>query len=307
MVLAWLDRLNKKVAFVKKSKILRSFLFIPADSEKKLAKAKDINADAIILDLEDAVLPERKSIARDMCAEFLKNERPSAEIWVRVNPLDTDLWQDDLKAVVAHRPDGVMLPKPDGPADIETLGHHLDKLEAGHGFSDEPLRILPVATETATAVTTLNTYPRTHLPRAYGLTWGIEDLATDVGAYTNRTDTGAPAFPFDVVRAQLLFAAKASGIEAIDTLFADFRDNDGLSIYAKSAYNMGFSGMLAIHPAQVDIINEAFTPSDTQIEHARKVIQAFSDNPGAGAVSVDGKMTDIPHLKQARRILDQAN
>ncbi|NNC36418.1 MAG: CoA ester lyase [Acidimicrobiales bacterium] len=285
--------------------ILRSFLFIPADSEKKLAKAAGIKADAIILDLEDAVLPERKTVAREMCAEFLKNARPSAEVWVRINPLDTDLWQDDLEAIIPHRPDGIMLPKPDGPADIETLGHHLDALENKLGHEGEPLRILPVATETATAVTTLNTYPKTHLPRLYGLTWGIEDLATDIGAYSNRTEAGAPAYPFDIVRAQMLFAAKASSIEAVDTLFADFRDPDGLRTYAKSAYNIGFSGMLAIHPAQVDIINEAFTPSDEQIEHARKVVQAFADNPGAGAVSVDGKMTDIPHLKQARRILSQ--
>jgi len=255
------------------SKILRSFLFIPADSEKKLTKSSSIDADAIILDLEDAVLPERKNIAREMCAEFLKSVRPKAEVWVRINPLDTDLWQDDLEAIVDHQ--------------------------------GMPLRILPVATETATAVTTLNTYPRTHLPRLYGLTWGVEDLATDIGAYSNRDEAGAPAYPFDMVRAQLLFAAKASRVEAIDTLFADFRDPDGLRKYATHAYNIGFSGMLAIHPAQVDIINDAFSPSDKQIEHAEKVIQAFADSPGAGAVSVDGKMTDIPHLKQAQRILSQ--
>ena len=290
---------------MKHSNILRSFLFIPADSEKKLAKSGGINADAIILDLEDAVLPERKSIARDMCAEFLKKERPSAEIWVRINPLDTDLWQDDLDAIVPHGPAGIVLPKPDGPADIETLSHQLDSLEKKHAHTHAPLRILPVATETAIAVTTLNTYPRTHLPRLYGMTWGVEDLATDIGAYKNRTDAGAPAYPFDVVRAQLLFAAKASNVEAIDTLFADFRDPDGLRSYAKHAYNIGFSGMLAIHPAQVDIINEAFSPTDEQITHAQKVVQAFADNPGSGAVSVDGKMTDIPHLKQAKRILLQ--
>jgi citrate lyase subunit beta/citryl-CoA lyase len=288
-------------------KIIRSFLFIPADSEKKLAKAADINADAIILDLEDAVLPARKSIAREMCVEFLKTERPSAEVWVRINPLDTDLWQDDLAAIIGHNPAGIMLPKPDGPADIETLSHHLDALEAKQGHIGEPLRILPVATETATAVTTLNAYSRTHLPRLYGLTWGIEDLATDMGAYTNRTADGMPAYPFDMVRAQLLFAAKASGIEAVDTLFADFKDPDGLAAYARSAFNMGFSGMLAIHPAQVEIINDAFTPTEAQIEHAKKVIQAFADSPGAGAVSVDGKMTDLPHLKQAHRILSQTD
>jgi citrate lyase subunit beta/citryl-CoA lyase len=287
--------------------IIRSFLFIPADSEKKLAKAVDIKADAIILDLEDAVLPARKAIAREMCAEFLKSEHPSAEVWIRINPLETDLWQDDLAAIIGHNPAGIMLPKPDGPADIETLSHHLDALEAKHGHTGEPLRILPVATETATAVTTLNTYPRTHLPRLYGLTWGIEDLATDIGAYANRDATGAPTFPFDIVRAQMLFAAKASSVEAVDTLFADFKDPDGLAVYARSAFNMGFSGMLAIHPAQIEIINDAFTPTAAQIEHAKKVIQTFADNPGAGAVSVDGKMTDIPHLKQAQRTLSQTD
>ena len=289
---------------VASKKILRSFLFIPADSEKKLAKAEDLQADAIIVDLEDAVLPERKATARDMCAEFLSSTNCKSEVWIRINPLDTDLWQDDLDAVLKHKPDGIMLPKPDGPADIETLSQHMDWLEKRHDITT-PIRILPVATETATAVTTLNMYPRTHLPRLYGMTWGIEDLSTDIGALSNRAEDGAPAFPFDMVRAQLLFAAKASNVEAIDTLFADFRDPDGLSKYAKSAYNMGFSGMLAIHPAQVEIINTAFTPTDEQIVHAKKVIKAFADSPGAGAVSVDGKMTDIPHLKQARRILGQ--
>ena len=288
------------------SKILRSFLFIPADSEKKLAKAASIDADAIILDLEDAVLPERKKLAREMCAEFLKSVRPKAEVWVRINPLDSDLWEDDLEAIVAHNPAGIVLPKPDGPADIEMLSHRLDAMEKKHGHAGDTLRILPVATETATAVTTLNTYPRTHLPRLYGMTWGVEDLATDIGAFSNRDQSGAPAYPFDVVRAQLLFAAKASKVEAVDTLFADFRDADGLRNYATHSYNIGFSGMLAIHPAQVAIINEAFSPTEDQINHAKKVIKAFADNPGAGAVSVDGKMTDIPHLKQANRILAQS-
>lgn len=286
---------------------IRSFLFVPGDSEKKLGKAHEIGADAVILDFEDAVLPERKTIARKMCAEFLQSTRPPAEVWVRINPLDTDLWQDDLAAIVQHAPAGIMLPKPDGPVDIETLSRHLDTLEAKYRHEGGPLRILPVATETATAVTTLNTYPRIHLPRLYGLTWGIEDLATDIGAHINRTKAGTPAYPFDTVRAQMLFAAKASGVEAIDTLFADFRDLDRLRNYAKSSYNMGFSGMLAIHPAQVEIINAAFSPTDEQISHALKVIQTFADNPGAGAVSVDGKMTDIPHLKHAQRLLAQSN
>jgi len=283
--------------------ITRSFLFIPGDSEKKLSKAGSVSTDAVIIDLEDAVLPDRKTIGRQICAEFLKSESIAPEVWVRINPLDSGLWTDDLEAVLEHSPAGIMLPKPDGPADLLTLSAKLDQLEKLAKIDAGSVKILPVATETAVSVTTLNAYAKTDLPRLYGLTWGAEDLATDIGAFRNRDDNGNFIYPFDHVRAQTLFAAKAAKVEAVDTLFADFRNEAGLENYARQAFEIGFSGMLAIHPAQVDIINRAFTPSAAQFAHAEKVIKAFDDNPGAGTVSVDGKMADIPHLKQARRAL----
>lgn len=285
------------------SKIIRSWLFVPADSEKKLAKAGERGADALLIDMEDSVLPPRKAIGRKMCAEYLRTTHTESQIWVRVNPLDSEYILDDLEAIIPLRPAGIMLPKPDGPVDMETLSRHISRLERKHGLSEGEIKILPVATETARAVMSLNLYPRTYLPRLLGITWGAEDLATDIGALTNKDSSGGFAFTYRMVRSQTLLAAKASGVQAIDTLYADFRDKDGLRKYAKAAFSEGFTGMLAIHPAQVEIINKSFTPTEAQIRHARAVIQAFADNPGAGAVSVGGKMADIPHLKQAQNTL----
>lgn len=285
------------------SKILRSLLFVPADSEKKLAKAGERGADALLIDMEDSVLPPRKAMGRTMCVKFLQTTHTQSQIWVRVNPLDSEYILDDLEAIIPLRPAGIMLPKPDGPVDIETLSRHISRLERKHSLPEGKIKILPVATETARAVISLTLYPRTHLPRLLGLTWGAEDLATDLGALTNKDDDGRFAFTYRMVRSQTLLAAKASGVQAIDTLYADFRDKDGLRKYAKAAFREGFTGMLAIHPAQVEIINKSFTPTESQVHHARAVIQAFADNPGAGAVSVSGKMTDIPHLKQAQNTL----
>jgi len=285
------------------NKTIRSFLFIPGDSEKKLAKISSIPADAVIIDLEDAVLPARKTIARQMCTDFLKSQTVSPEVWVRINPLDTEMWVSDLEAVVEHAPAGIVLPKPNGPADVETLGNKLDLLESRHKLPLGCIKILPVATETAVAVTTLNTYARSHMPRLYGLTWGAEDLAADISALKNRDENGNFSFPFDLVRAQALFAAKAAGVQAVDSLFADFKDFKGLKTYAQNSFEIGFSGMLAIHPAQVEIINRAFLPNEKQVSHARKILKAFADADGAGAVSVDGKMLDIPHKKQALNLI----
>lgn len=285
------------------SKILRSLLFVPADSEKKLAKAGDRGADALLIDMEDSVLPDRKSTGRELCAEFLKTTGTASQIWVRVNPLDSKYVLEDLEAIIPLEPAGIMLPKPDGPVDIETLSRHIERLERKHDLPEGNIKILPVATETARAVMSLNLYARTYLPRLIGLTWGAEDLATDLGALTNKDNTGNFAFTYQMVRSQTLLAAKAAGVQAIDTLYDDFRDQDGLRARATAAFTEGFTGMLAIHPAQVEIINQSFTPTQTQIHHAKAVIQAFADNSGAGAVSVNGKMTDIPHLKQAQNTL----
>lgn len=285
------------------SKILRSWLFVPADSEKKLAKAIGLEVDALILDLEDAVLPANKDKGRDLACEFLQSAKTSSQIWVRINPLDSEFVSEDLAAIIPLAPDGIMLPKPDGPVDIETLSRRLDKLEAKHNLPIGGIKILPVATETARAVMSLGLYPRTHLPRLLGLTWGAEDLATDIGALTNKDEDGNFALTYRMVRSQILLVAKAAGVQAVDTLYDNFRDKDGLRTRAQCAFSEGFTGMLAIHPAQVPIINKSFTPTAAQLRHAEAVIQAFADSPGAGAVQVNGKMTDIPHLKQAQNIL----
>lgn len=294
------------------SKIIRSWLFVPADSEKKLTKAAGLEADALILDLEDAVMPDNKAMGRQLACAFLRDAKTKAkikaQIWIRVNPLDSEYVAEDLEAVVPLAPAGIMLPKPDGPVDIETLSRRLDRLEAKYELPIGGIKILPVATETARAVMSLSLYPRTHLPRLLGLTWGAEDLATDMGALTNKdmSNKGADgcfSFTYQVVRSHTLIAAKAAGVQAVDTLYDNFRDKDGLRTRAQCAFSEGFTGMLAIHPAQVPIINKSFTPTEAQLRHAESVIQAFKDNPGAGAVQVGGKMIDMPHLKQAQNIL----
>jgi len=265
--------------------------------------AGGLEADALILDLEDAVLPVNKTKARKMCAEFLGRTKTSSQIWVRVNPLDSEYIDSDLAAIVPLSPAGIVLPKPDGPVDIETLSRRLDALEAAHGLEAGAIKILPVATETARAVMSLGLYPRTYLPRLLGLSWGAEDLATDIGALTNKGADGNFAFTYQMVRSYTLLAAKAAGVQAVDTLYDDFRDHDGLRARAGAAFGEGFTGMLAIHPAQIPIINKSFTPTEAQIRYAKAVVQAFADNPTAGAVQINGKMLDIPHLKQARNVL----
>jgi citrate lyase subunit beta/citryl-CoA lyase len=288
---------------------LRSFLFIPGDSDRKLAKADDSGADALILDLEDAVAPANKALARDKVAAFL-SERPRAgrggQLWVRINPLDTPLALPDLAAVVRGAPDGLMLPKADGPADVARLSHYLDALEAASGVAPGSIRILPVATETAIAPFRVGDYAGAALPRLAGLTWGAEDLAAAVGASTNLAPDGQWALTYRLVRSLTLLAAHASGVQAIETLFVDYRDDAGLEASCRAARTEGFSGRIAIHPAQVATINAAFTPSDDEIDFARRVVAAFAEAGDAGTVGLDGRMLDIPHLKQARQVLAQA-
>jgi citrate lyase subunit beta / citryl-CoA lyase len=287
---------------------IRSFLFIPGDSEKKLAKVDDCGADAVILDLEDAVAPENKAKAREMVAEFLGQRRGERrpQIWVRVNPLDTGMTEGDLAAIIAGRPDGIIQPKTDRPADVGALSAMLDVLEAERGLPPGAIPIVPVATETAIAPFHLGDYATAGLSRLAGLTWGAEDLATAIGATTNRDANGEWLFTFRMVRSLTLLAAHAAGVQAIDTLYADFRDEAGLRQTSLAARAEGFSGRLAIHPAQVAIINECFTPTMTEVEHARCVLDAFAASPGAGTVGLDGKMLDIPHRKQAERIIAEA-
>ncbi len=286
---------------------MRSLLFIPADSEKKLGKIAGSDADVVILDLEDAVAPEAKPRARALAAEVLSGPRDGGPLlWVRVNPLDTGLTLTDLTAIVAARPDGIIQPKTDRPTDVVRLSHYLDALEAAHGLPPGGISIIPVATETAIAPFHLGAYAEAGLARLAGLTWGAEDLSAAVGASGNRDPDGQWAFTYRMARSLTLLAAHASGVAAIDTLYADFRDEEGLFRDCRASRSEGFSGRLAIHPAQVAVINEAFLPSAEEIAQARRVLAAFAAAPGAGTVGLDGKMLDIPHRKAAERTLAMA-
>lgn len=282
---------------------LRSLLFVPADSEKKLAKSKSSPADALILDLEDSVAPENRVRARGLAREFLQ-ERNSQAIWVRINPVGSSDFVADMAAVVAAAPAGLIVPKPDGPQDLLTLDAHLLTLETQAGLPQRSILLLPVATETPTAVLSLKDY-RSPPPRLAGLSWGAEDLSAALGAAMNRDENGEFLFIHKMVRAMTLIAAKAAGVDAIESVHADFRDRAGLERAARLAQREGFSGMMAIHPEQVAPINAAFTPSAADIEHAKNVVAAFA--AGAGVASLDGKMLDQPHLKQARHVLALAS
>jgi citrate lyase subunit beta / citryl-CoA lyase len=288
---------------------LRSLLFIPGDSEKKLGKADAAGADALILDLEDAVAPERKPAARELVAAHLAAHPRGArtsKLWVRINPLDSGDALRDLAAIVAGAPDGIVQPKTNGPEDVAHLSHYLDALEAREGIAAGSIQIVPVATETAIAPFHLGAFASANLSRLLGLTWGAEDMATALGASRNRGGDGDWDFTYKLVRSLTLLAAHASGVQAIETLYVDFRDEAGLRASSRAARAEGFSGRLAIHPAQVAAINESFTPAAEEIEHAQRIVALFAANPGAGTLSLDGKMLDIPHLKQAERVLAQA-
>jgi len=284
--------------------MFRSMLFVPGDSEKKLAKSEGVPADALILDLEDSVAAENKAVARGLVCEFLAahaNERRQ-QIWVRINPIDHAEAGADLGAVIRGRPDGIVQPKTRSPDDVILLGQRIGTYEMEHEIPIGSIRILPVATETPAAIFSLGDYVRCD-KRLAGLTWGAEDLSAEVGALANKDADGNWTQPYQLVRSLCLFAAYAAGVEAIDTLYANFRDPEGLRASCNEARRDGFSGKLAIHPDQVDVINTAFTPDADEIARARRIVDLFDANPGAGTLALDGAMLDIPHLRQARRIL----
>ncbi len=281
----------------------RSFLFVPGDAERKLEKARDTGADALILDLEDAVAPDAKPAARALAKEYLPGKD---NVWVRVNPVDGPDWEADLEAVMPSAPAGIVLPKPRHARDAVKLSEHMDVLENHHGIERGSTRIIAICTEDPEALFTLHSYIGT-VPRLAGLSWGAEDLAAAVGASANRSTKGEWLPPYEMARSMCLFAAAAAEVAAIDTVYTDFRDHEGLLRYAANARRDGFSGMLAIHPAQVDAINAAFEPTTAEIEHARRIVELFEQNPGAGTVGLDGRMIDRPHLVQAQRILQQAS
>lgn len=270
---------------------LRSLLFVPGDRPERMEKAAGLGADALILDLEDAVAAASKPAAREAVRGFLAaRAADGAAVFVRVNPLDGAFIADDVTALAGGGFDGIVLPKAEGAASVAALRERL----AG----DYP--VLPIASETPSAVFALGTFAGQGLA---GLTWGAEDLPAAIGAATAREADGSYTDPYKVVRALTLFAAHAAGVPAIETVYPDFRDLDGLAAYAARGRRDGFTGMMAIHPMQVPVINDAFTPSEDEIVHARRVVEAFDASPGAGVLQLDGRMLDAPHLKAARRLL----
>jgi citrate lyase subunit beta / citryl-CoA lyase len=287
---------------------LRSALFVPGDSTQKLGKSLDCGADALVLDLEDSVAAPRKETARATTLAFLKEVRKKASrprLMVRVNALHTGLTDADLDAVVAGRPDAIMLPKAEGGAAVAHLDAKLAAREAIHDIPDGEIRIVALATETASALFVAGTYGGSSA-RLTGLSWGAEDLSADLGAETNRDEQGRFTEPFRFARSLCLAGAAAAKIQAIDTVFVDFRDPVGLKREAEEARRDGFTAKLAIHPAQVQTINEVFTPSPAAIAKARAVIAAFAEDPGAGVVGIEGVMYDRPHLERAKQLLARA-
>ena len=281
----------------------RSFLFVPGDSDKKIAKSESVPADLVIFDLEDAVAAEARPEARIRVKEYLtgRKERSSA-LYVRINPLDTEDAAKDLETVIEGAPDGIVLPKAHAPDDIRTLETMLDAGEKQHGLKAGSTRIVPVATETPAALFTLGEYKHV-ATRLAGLTWGAEDLGAALGAMSKKGEASEWSQPFDVVRALCLFAAAVVGVQAVDTLFSDFRDLEGLAASAARARRDGFTGKLAIHPGQVETINAAFLPSAAEVEDARAIIDLFAANPGVGVLSHKGRMVDMPHLVQAKKVI----
>jgi len=270
---------------------LRSLLFVPGDRAERMVKALGLGADALILDLEDSVALAGKDAARAHVAAFLAEPR-TMPLFVRINPLDSGLADDDLAAVLSANPDGIVLPKAEGAASLAALDAKLGGAIA----------ILPIATETPAAIFALGSYGGV-TDRLVGLTWGAEDLPAAIGAATSREADGSYTAPYQLARSLTLFGAHAAGVAAIETVYPDFRDLDGLAAYAARGRRDGFTGMMAIHPSQVAVINAAFTPSAEERAKAQAIVDLFAANPGAGALQLDGRMVDAPHLKAAKAVL----
>ncbi len=284
--------------------VSRSFLFVPADSERKLKKSQGSGADALILDLEDSVAASERPRARSLATAFLA-DRGDAPVWVRINPLDTEDALADLREIIPAAPTGIILPKPRGAKDAVQLGKIVSVLEEENGISEGQTKIVPIATERPEALFHLHEYAGS-TARLAGLSWGAEDLSAALGASANRDADSNWLPPYELARSLCLFAAAAAEVPAIDTIFADFRNMDGLAAYAANARRDGFSGMLAIHPAQIEIINAAFTPDAKEVERAERIVSLFADNPQTGVVGMDGEMLDRPHLLQAQKIIAMA-
>jgi citrate lyase subunit beta/citryl-CoA lyase len=283
----------------------RSYLFAPGDDEKKLDKAMRCGADALIICLEDAVAEARKAIARDTVAAHLRQRPQGApRLWVRVNALATPHLLTDLVTVMPGRPHGIFLPKPSCAADFQRVDHYLSALEAQNGIVIGSTAVMSVVESAAGALQQAQFAHAT--PRLRALTWGAEDMAADIGASTNRDEQGNFFLLHRINRANALLIAAAGNLQPVDGICADFRDSGKLERECLLSRREGFTGKIAIHPDQVAIINRCFTPSSDEIAHARRVIAAFEQSGGAGTVALDGRMLDLPHLKQARRVLQQA-
>jgi citrate lyase subunit beta / citryl-CoA lyase len=280
----------------------RSWLFAPGDSERKMEKAAAGPADIVLFDLEDAVAGGEKLKARSMVTEFLKaHPKQCARLWVRINPLQGPHAVTDLAAVVQGRPGGIMLPKARGRVDVELLDHYLTALEVAAGIEPGSTRVIVLVTETAEAMFTTGHYAGA--PRLAAMTWGAEDLADSLGASQNRNEDGSYAFTFQLARSLCLIGAAAAAVPAIETIHGDFRDEAGLRRRAAQGRRDGYRGMLAIHPAQVEVINEAFTPSTEELAEAQEIVDLFAANPGAGTIGHKGAMLDRPHLARATALL----
>ena len=287
---------------------MRSLLFVPADSERKLGKALSAGADALILDLEDSVAAGRRPQARALAAEFIKSAREASNrplLYVRVNPLDSTDVEADIAGVVPAGPDGIVQPKPNTGQDVHRLSIALGHAEERAGLRDRPARILPIVTETPVSVLQLSTYIGAS-SRTVGMSWGAEDLSAVVGSLSSRTADRVLTSPYRLVRDLCLLTAAAADVQPIDTVFVDFGDDAGLRRECEEAARDGFTGKMAIHPNQIAIINEMFTPTAIEIEHAHAIVRIFAENPGAGVASLNGKMLDQPHLKLAQKVLARA-
>ena len=274
---------------------LRSLLFVPGDRPDRMEKALDYRADALILDLEDSVTSDAKTAARLATASFLRKAKGRIRLFVRINPLDSDLLEDDLAAILPVQPDGLVLPKAEGAASVEALSRKAPDIP-----------ILPIATETPAAIFQLGSYASVKA-RLLGLTWGAEDLPAFMGARGARDETGRFTPPYELARSLTLFGAHAIGVAAIETVYPDISDPEGLRAYARRASFDGFNGMMAIHPLQIPVINKAFTPTTDELAEAQAIVDAFAANPGKGAIRYAGRMIDAPHLRQARRTLELAD
>lgn len=283
----------------------RSWLFAPGDSERKMTKAMEGDADIVLIDLEDAVAEEAKPAARVLVRDFLTaNAAQHERLWVRVNPMDGPHTLADLTAVMPGRPGGIMLPKVYGRADVERLDHYLSAFEAANGSEVGATKVIVLVTETAEAMFHTGDYKGA--PRVVALTWGAEDLADSIGASSNRNPDGSYGFTYELARTLCLLGAATAGVAAVETIQGDFRDLDGLKARAETVRRDGYRGMLAIHPAQVPVINAAFAPNADEIAEAEEIVALFAANPGVGAIGWKGGMLDRPYLSRAQTLLRQA-